>query len=150
MPVSYMPKYTDSTTSKKKKHPMVVDYMTRKLITMKPDMDVYETMNILIKNGISGAPVVAENGEVVGVVSEKDCLKVIEMEHYYEQPSLPLSEFMSSDVHGVEDDTDIYDVMKIFIAKNYRRLPVFQEGKLVGQISRRDCLKALIQHKGQQ
>jgi CBS domain-containing protein len=64
----------------------VADYMTRKLISFRPDQSVMEVMSILIKKKISGGPVVNNKYELVGVISEGDCIKQISESRYYNQP----------------------------------------------------------------
>ena len=64
----------------------VSDYMSRDLITFKPEQSVEEVIQTLIKNKISGGPVVNNNNELVGVISEGDCLKQISESRYYNMP----------------------------------------------------------------
>ena len=55
----------------------VSDYMTRDLITLSPDAEINHAMKLLLDRGISGAPVLDANGDLVGVLSKKDCLKAM-------------------------------------------------------------------------
>ncbi|MCB0447676.1 MAG: CBS domain-containing protein, partial [Gelidibacter sp.] len=64
----------------------VSDFMTRDLITFRPDQTVTEVVESLIKYKISGGPVVNENNELVGIISEGDCLKQISDSRYYNMP----------------------------------------------------------------
>jgi len=120
------------------------DYMTTNLITFKPDTDVYEAVQCLLKNRISGAPVVNVSGDLVGMFSEGDCLRSTLNATYYEgQGGGVVSDFMSKEIDTVESDDSIIDIAEYFIKKNRRRLPVVDEGRLVGQISRSDILRAM-------
>jgi len=64
----------------------VSDYMTRNLITFRQDQSVLEVMDMLIKHKISGGPVVNDDNELVGIISEGDCIKQISESRYYNQP----------------------------------------------------------------
>ncbi|MDH5656154.1 MAG: CBS domain-containing protein [Spirochaetia bacterium] len=142
MPISYKPEYTGKD---RRKHPRIAarDVMSKKLIKVMPEMKIQDAVNVFLKNKVSGAPVVDEDGIHVGMLSEKDCLKLMMNELYHESPGTLVKDYMSHIIHSVEADMDIFSVAQIFIETPYRRLPVYDKGKLVGQISRRDCLKAM-------
>ena len=121
----------------------VSDYMSAHLITFSPDMPVLDAIHKLLENHISGAPVVDDHGSLVGMLSEKDCLKVALHAGYEDHPAGLVSEYMAHSVDTVEANKSIVDVAKMFITGQYRRYPVIKDNRLVGQISRRDVLKAL-------
>ncbi|MCB1664072.1 MAG: CBS domain-containing protein [Pseudomonadales bacterium] len=123
----------------------VRDYMTRGLITLKPDMELFEAISLLQKNRISGAPVVDENGHLIGVLSEGDCLNAIIKDIYYEEAGGRVSEYMSTEVETIGPDEDIIDIAIDFNKKRKRRFPVIEDGRLVGQISQRDILRAVLE-----
>lgn len=123
----------------------VRDYMTKGLITLKPDMDLFEAISLLQKNRISGAPVVDENGHLIGVLSEGDCLNAIIKDIYYEEAGGRVSEYMSTEVETIGPDEDIVDIAVDFNKKRKRRFPVIEDGRLVGQISQRDILRAVLE-----
>lgn len=132
--------------SRKIKAPSVTQYMTRKLITFKPDTEMSEVIDSLLKNRITGAPVLNNRGEVVGLIDDKDCLKVLFAGAYYNHPVEKniVSRYMSSIMKSITADADILEVSQIFLQTNFKRLLVMDDsGKLVGQISRRDALKAV-------
>ncbi|MEM1434678.1 MAG: CBS domain-containing protein [Pseudomonadota bacterium] len=118
------------------------DYMSRKLITFSPDTNVVEAMRTLLTHKISGAPVVDEEGVLVGVLSEVDLMKVIVQDSYYGESVGIVADYMHSPVESVSHDLDIYDLAERFLKTGRRRYPVVRDGKLVGQISRRDVLRA--------
>lgn len=120
----------------------VADYMTRKLITFKPDTNVMQAMRAFLDHKISGAPVVSESGELLGILSEVDLMGVVIQGSYYEDSAGIVSDYMKSPVDTVEPDMDIYELSQRFLKEHRRRYPVVSGGKLVGQISRRDVLRA--------
>ena len=123
--------------------PIVKNYMTTRLIYLKEDMDVYLAIGLLLKNNISGAPVVDKNNDICGILSEKDCLRVFANGSFYNMPGGAVSRFMTKTVATVEPETDLFSVADTFLKHNYRRMPVIKGKKLVGQISRRDVLRAI-------
>ena len=123
--------------------PIVKNYMTTNLITLKDEMDVYFAIGLLLKNIISGAPVIDKNNNLSGILSEKDCLRVFANGSFHNMPGGEVSRFMTKVVATVEPNTDLFSVADIFLKHNYRRMPVIQGKILVGQISRRDVLRAI-------
>ena len=123
----------------------VGDYMTRRLVTFQPDQTMDEVIKILLEKKIAGAPVVDSNHELVGVVSEGDCLKEVVRGKYNNTPSLArkVSEHMSTDVKTVHPEMNIFEVAQMFLSMKLRRFPVLKEGKLVGQISQKDVMRAV-------
>ncbi len=121
----------------------VKDYMSRIVVRFTPDMDVLEALRILIEKGVGGGPVLDKLGNLVGVLSEKDCMRAALSASYHEQWAGRVSEFMQSDVETVDADANIADVAKRFIEREYKQFPVMAEDRLVGQIRRMDVLKAL-------
>jgi len=121
----------------------VRDYMSANLITFTPDMDILTAINQLIEKRISGGPVVDNQGNLVGVLSEKDCLRVALQAGYHGESAGNVAEFMQKEVKTVDADANIPDVAAMFLRDGCRRYPVMRNNRLVGQISRRDVLRAL-------
>ncbi|MFK7794236.1 MAG: CBS domain-containing protein [Gammaproteobacteria bacterium] len=122
----------------------VKDYMSASLVTFTPEMDVMNAIDILVKNRISGAPVVDEHGNLIGLLSEKDCMKVAVQAGYYEQLGGRVEDYMTKQVITVEAEGSVLEVAKLFMEKGPRRYPVVEDNRLVGQISRRDVLRSLL------
>lgn len=125
--------------------PATREFMTREVIGVTPEMDIYEAIGLLLEHRISGAPVVVADAggkRLVGIISEKDCLSILTNGAFYGPSGGPVEQYMSINPKTVSPDTDIFTVAGIFIAKRYRRLPVVQDGFLVGVVSRRDVLDA--------
>jgi len=122
---------------------VVKDYMARTLVTFKPETDVLDAIHELVKHRIAGAPVVDDEGNLLGMLSELDCMKVALDAGYHGTWGGPVRDFMSDGVKTVDADMSIIDLAQLFISTPYRRYPVIQNTRLVGQISRRDVLRAL-------
>jgi CBS domain-containing protein len=121
----------------------VRDYMARDLLVFAPEMDIHRAMKMLIEKRFSGAPVVDTGGALVGVLSKKDCLRVVFSASYHQDLGGSVAEYMSTEVETIEVDMDIVEAAERFLAGPYRRFPVTENGRLVGQISRYDVLRAL-------
>lgn len=128
----------------------VKDYMTTNLITFRPDQSVQEVVESLIKNRISGGPVVNHRNELVGIISEGDCLKQLSESRYYNMPLEHdnVEKRMARDVETIDGNMDVFDAANKFLNSKLRRFPIVEKGKLVGQISQKDILKAALQLKG--
>ncbi len=130
---------------------LVADYMTKKLITFSPNQSILEVMELFAKNHISGGPVLDDNGFLVGIISEADCMKQISESRYFNMPILDKSveKYMTKNVETIPHDISIFDAAEVFHKNNRRRLPVLQKGILVGQISRKDIVIAALKLSGQ-
>ncbi len=134
--------------SKKKDEPQsvtVADYMATKLITFNEMQSIHEVMDILLKNKISGGPVTNENDELIGIISEGDCLKEIVRGKYNNTPKLPgvVKDHMAINIISIPPETNIFEAANMFLRLRFRRFPVLRDGKLVGQISQRDIMRAV-------
>ncbi len=121
----------------------VEDYMARKLVTAGPQTTTAEAIGLLLKHEISGMPVVDDDGDLVGILSERDCLKPLVDSQYFESPSTCVADVMSTELKTVLPETGIMKIAELFLNSRYRRLPVLENGHLVGQISRCDVLRAI-------
>lgn len=122
---------------------LVKDYMVRTVITFKPETPVLDAVHTLVENRIAGAPVVDHEGNLIGMLSELDCMKVALQAGYYGEYGGPVSDYMSHGVETVNLEMSIVDLAQKFIDTRFRRFPVTDKNRLVGQISRRDVLRAL-------
>jgi CBS domain-containing protein len=121
----------------------VRDYMSRHLIVLSPDMEVLHAIGIFVAKQISGAPVLDRFGSLVGMLSEKDCMRVALSAGYYGEWGGRVAEYMHAPVATIDADTPIVEVAQLFAEREYRRYPVTEDARLVGQISRSDVLRAL-------
>ena len=123
---------------------LVDDFMTTHLATARPEMDLLALVDLLLIQGISGAPVVDQDGKLVGMISEQDCLRKILVGTYQGDIGGRVEDAMTSPVETVKIGASIVEVAEQMLVTNRRRFPVVDlEGRLRGQISRRDLLKAV-------
>lgn len=130
----------------------VRDHMATNLITFRREQTIEEVVAALTEANISGAPVINEKKELLGIISEGDCLKALMSEKYHNHPStgLRVEDCMVSKPIHVSPDIDIFEVAKMFLELRVRRFPVLDEsGKVIGQISQKDALMAMRGVKGQ-
>lgn len=125
------------------KSALVKDYMTGKVVTFSPQSDVLDAIEELVGHGIAGAPVVDDNGNLVGMLSEFDCLRIALTAGYHSEHGGPVADYMSQDPQTVDAHMSIVDLAALFLESGFRRYPVVKDNRLVGQISRRDVLRAL-------
>ena len=112
------------------------DIMTRDIITVSPSMSVKNLAMALIKNQISGAPVAAKNGKIVGVVSEADLIA---------KSGKDVKSIMSKKIISVSEDTSVEEIARLMTAHTIKRLPVMKDGAIVGIVSRADLVSAIAQ-----
>ncbi|MFT5681039.1 MAG: CBS domain-containing protein [Myxococcota bacterium] len=119
------------------------DIMATRLRTVRPDDRVYQAVKVLLKYKISGAPVIDEQRKLIGVISEKDCIKALMRAVHDRMPPSAVADVMSRELITIREGTHLMDIAHIFITRSIRRLPVVSDtGELIGQVSRRDLLAA--------
>lgn len=121
--------------------PKVKDLMSKQVFVLRPNERMTEAMRHLTKRKISGAPVVDKNGQLVGILSEKDFMRMFFSGIYNRLPGALVRDYMSTELTTCSKEDDLITVSEVFFRNTFRRLPVVQEGRLVGLISRRDVLK---------
>ncbi len=114
-----------------------------RLVTLSPQMDVFEAIRLLLKHQISGAPVVGPQGELVGVFTERNSMSVIVEGAYEQLPTNEVFAFMDTDAVTIHEEMDLLSVAQTFRKTRARRLAVVRDGLLVGQLSRRDLMRAV-------
>lgn len=143
----------------------VREIMSTDFISIPKDATYEKVFKLLNDNDISGAPVV-EDGRIIGIVSEKDLFRVLFPYYtsYYNNPELyvdyeerenkideirnhKVELFMSRDFVHIHPDDPVLRAGALMLAKHVSRLPVVENGKLVGMIWRRDIYKNILQRK---
>jgi len=126
------------------KKPMSVkNYLERNLVTFTPETNVLAAIRTLLKHEISGAPVIDETGWIVGILSEYDCLKPNLEASYHNDIGTLVKNCMSKEITTIDVNASLTQAAELFIKHGVRRLPVVEHKKLIGQISRRDVLRAI-------
>ena len=107
-----------------------------------PDATIYEALTLLAKHN-TGALMVVRGNKVEGILSERDCVRKVDLEGKSSK-NTKVSEIMTSKVIYVEADQQLEESMALMIDKNIRHLPVFDGTELLGLISVRDVLKEVV------
>ncbi|MBD8489990.1 CBS domain-containing protein [Echinicola sp. CAU 1574] len=124
---------------------LVQDHMSTSLVTFHPDDTIDYVAQVLTQKKISGAPVLDDANNLVGIISEVDCLKEVIKGKYNNTPRIAgrVREYMTRDVITMEPEITIFDAAHRFLDLKIRRFPVMKAGRLLGQISLSDIIKAL-------
>ena len=111
----------------------VKEIMTKDVITVPPAMPVREVANLLSERNVSGVPVIDDEGRVLGVVSELDVVG---------RQGATAADVMSKQVISVTEETDVREVVQLFLNERVRRVPVLSgEQRLIGIVSRSDLVQ---------
>jgi len=115
--------------------PKIAEFMDAVVPTLSPDTQIIKAVDFLLRHRVTGAPVVDSAGALLGIITETD----------RGQPpkEATVAEYMTRNVVTVPPTADIYYVAGIFLNKKFRRLPVVQDGKIVGAITRFDLLRVV-------
>ncbi len=139
------------------------DVMTRRVVSIKPDASIAEMAKLMLDYRISGLPVIDSHGDLVGIVSEGDCLRRAETEterrrprwlefligpgrlanEYVRTHSRKVQEVMTQNPTTITEDTPLDEVVHLMESRRIKRLPVVRLGKVVGIVSRANLLQAL-------
>jgi len=120
------------------------DIMARSEATLDPETDIYRALKRLLKSRLTGAPVVDGDGKLLGMLTERDCLKVLVGGALDGLPTGKVSDYMTTPAQSITPAASLFDIAHIFLTRSYRKLPVVDpRGRVVGQVSRRDMLVAI-------
>jgi len=127
--------------------------MKTDLITVKKETPIYDAIELISKNKITGLPVVNDDMTLVGVVSEKDVLHLLNdldslmLVDELKGSVATVNDFMTQNVVSFDVDDDLFDICDILIENNFRRVPITSKGRLVGIITRADIVAYILQLK---
>lgn len=130
------------------KNQLVENHMEKRVYTVRADMDIIEVMEEFVSKKFTGAPVVDDRGNLLGMLSDTDCIAAVLKAGYDPQWRGVVSEFMTTDVETVDAQSSVTDVAERFLKRRFRRFPVVDDNRLVGQISRLEVLKAICGLRG--
>ncbi len=140
-----------------------IDVMVRDVMTVRPETDVAEAIKLLAEHDVSALPVVDEQGNLIGILSEADLVHRVEIgtekrrpwwleavtgastlaEEFAKSHGKEVGEIMTSDVVSVSEDTPLAEIAALFERKRIKRVPVVKDGKLVGVVSQSNLIQAL-------
>lgn len=125
--------------------PTVRDCMTSSALTFAPGDDLFHAIDLLLSNHFAAAPVVDGEKCLLGMLTEKDCLRVLSNLAYDDEleSGRVVSEYHSAIRVICEPEMDLFRVTEMFLATNFPLLPVVEDDRLVGVISRRDALRGV-------
>lgn len=124
--------------------PKINEYMDTVVPTLSPETQIVAAVDFLLRNKVTGAPVVNSDGILVGMITETDLLKLVTEGIHAQPPAAEtVAEYMTTEVVTVPPTVDIYYVAGMFLANKFRRLPVVEGGKIVGAITRFDLLRVV-------
>ena len=119
------------------------DFMTYDVVSVNKETPIYEALELLRKNDITGMPVIEDDMTLVGVITEKDVLKLFFTEGYSQNKTVDF--FMTRPAVSFGEDESLESVCDFLMAKYFRRVPVVStKGKLVGIISRPDIIDYIL------
>lgn len=120
--------------------PTVADFMDTKFTKLSPDTELKSALTTLLKNKLLAALVVEDDNKLVGILSEKDCLKVLVHKAYDQRPWGLVKDYMHEVPEAIPSTMPVPVAVELITEHRSRRFPVVDDGKLVGQITRRDLL----------
>jgi CBS domain-containing protein len=128
--------------------PKVEDVMTRDVISVKQNTPIYEAMAVMRKNNITGMPVINDDMTLVGVITEKDVLRLFYADE--DDKNKTVSFFMTRPVVSYRENESLQSVCDFMMVNYFRRVPVVSNrAKLIGIISRPDIIDYLIEQRQQ-
>jgi CBS domain-containing protein len=119
------------------------DVMTSEVLSVKKDTPVREAIDLMLMHQVAGLPVVADDMNLVGIITEKDVIKL------YKSPTegqwRTVEDYMTTPAVHFEQDERFEDVCECLIRNDFRRVPVVSNGKLVGLVSRPDVAEHILE-----
>jgi CBS domain-containing protein len=140
------------------------DVMTQQVVSVRPDASIDSAARLMLASRISGLPVIDERGDLVGIVTEGDFLRRVEAgterkrprwlelllgpgrlaADYVHSHGRKIAEVMTRDPVSITEETPLDEVVRLMEKHRVKRLPVVQDGKVVGIVSRANLLHGLV------
>ncbi|MFC1604754.1 CBS domain-containing protein [Planctomycetota bacterium] len=115
--------------------------MTTDVKTVGRRTAIYDALEILLENDITGLPVVNDDKMLIGIITEKDILKLLSV---LENDSAIVEDFMTNEVVSFDQEEDFIRICECLIRNHFRRIPITSQGKLTGIISRKDIIRYIL------
>jgi len=126
----------------------VKDVMTKDVVSVKKETPIYEAMEIMRKKDITGMPVIEEDMTLVGVITEKDVIRLFYANE--EEKNQTVGFFMTRPAVSYRENENLRSVCDFMMINYFRRVPVVsKQGKLVGIISRPDIIDYILEQRQQ-
>jgi CBS domain-containing protein len=120
------------------------DIMTPPGIVLRPEMNLFSAIPIMVKHNITGCPVTDTSAKLLGILSELDCMKVLASDAFHADDDhtsdILVSHYMTTGVLTIPADMGIFRIANLFFEHTLRRIPVIDDDRLVGQVTRREVL----------
>lgn len=129
----------------------ITDIMKTDVVTVKKDTPIYKAMERLVEHNITGLPVVDDNMALVGIVTEKDMLRIIvdldvlKLESELDESSTNVAKYMTKEVVSFCPEDSLLEICDCLLEKNFRRIPIVSDGILVGILSRKDIIGYMLE-----
>ena len=117
------------------------EIMTTDVITVTRRTDIYEAIRIMVRNNVTGLPVVNDDMSLAGIITEKDVLSLLY--NIQDRPGT-VEDFMTRDPVSFDENESLIDIAECFIENNFRRVPILTGGKLAGIVSRKDIIAYIL------
>ena len=117
------------------------DVMSKRVATVSQEANIKEVIRLLVENTVTGLPVLSEDDRLVGIVTEKDILRMLLYDRDVKEKTA--ADLMTAEIVSFDEDEDLMKIFKCLVEGEFRRVPILSEGKLAGIISRADIIKFL-------
>jgi CBS domain-containing protein len=117
------------------------DIMSATVTTVHEYANVMEVIKLLVENNVTGLPVVDDSGRLLGMVTEKDILMLLLYDPNVKGKTV--TDLMTTEIVHFDEDENLMTIFESLVQRNFRRVPILSEGRLVGIVSRRDIIKFL-------
>lgn len=118
----------------------VSEIMTRVVVTIKPDLRLTDAIKVMLKHNVSAVPVVDAQHDLIGIITEYDIMNFAFSGH---AADTTVAEVMIRDVVTFTPDTDIESLVNFCAKRRMHRVPIVEDRKVVGMVSRRDILREI-------
>ncbi len=127
--------------------PSIQPLITPVRLVLYPDTEIHHAVDQLLKKEAIAAPVVNPEGQLLGLLTEKDCLRMLTAGAYDDQfQSGTVHHFMSEARETIREDMNLGQATEVFLRCNFASLPVVNETRLTGRLARRDLMRAVNQY----
>lgn len=125
--------------------PIAKQLMEKVRLTLTPETSLLEAIGKLARSHMSAAPVVDEDNSLLGILTEKDCIRILSVSAFFRPRDGTVADYLSRLNHYVETDMDLFRIAELFLENNFPMIPVVEQGKLVGCITRQHVLHGIIE-----